>query len=143
MAVKITDYSTNLTGSTWIDVNTLFTMNDLPDRVPDSMSISASSLVNLFNCPIGARGPLFEPEYGAALYQLLQEPIDAQTADAINMGLIQALARWEPRIRLDYSGTYVIPDYNVPGYRIRITYTEDLTGVRQVTDFTVSNTGGF
>ena len=137
----MSDVRTNLSNATWIDVNTFVTSSTLPDRVVDNASIYASSLVNLFNCPIGARGPIFEPEYGCVLYKFLQEPIDQDTADSIQMGLIQAIARWEPRITLDYAGTSVVPNLSLPGYRIRISYTVYLTGSREVIEFEVTKTG--
>ena len=137
----MSDIRTNLSNATWIDVNTLTTKSTLPDRVPDVVSIYASSLVNLFNCPIGARGPIFEPEYGTNLYQLLQEPIDEQTSDLIMISLIQAISRWEPRITIDYGATSVTPNYRIPGYQIRITYTVNLTGHRETIDFAASKTG--
>ncbi len=135
------DLRTNLTGSTWVDVNTLVTISTLPDRVVDNASIYGSSLVNLFNCPIGSRGPLFEPEYGCRLYHFLQEPIDARTAESIRMDLIQAVSRWEPRISLDYGNTYVIPDHRIPGYKIRLAYTVNLSGSREIMDFEATKSG--
>lgn len=135
------DIRTNLSNATWIDVNTFVTKSTLPDRVSDVTSIYASSLVNLFNCPIGSRGPIFEPEYGSIFYELLQEPIDQATAQAIRIGMIQAIGRWEPRITLDLSDTWVIPDYNIPGYKVRIAYTINLSGNREVMEFEASKTG--
>jgi len=135
------DPRTNLSNATWIDVNTLVTKSVLPDRVADITSIYASSLVNLFNCPIGARGPIFEPEYGCVFYELLQEPIDELTAQSIRLGLIQSIGRWESRITLDFSDTWVVPDFRIPGYKLRISYTINLTGAREMIEFEASRTG--
>lgn len=118
----------DISGAYWVDVNTLVGNSALPDRLPDQASIISCSLVNLFNCPIGARGPLFEPTYGCLLYQFLQEPVDDVTARDIRISLIQSINKWEPRIVLDYSGTSVLPDYTLPGYRVRLAFTVRLTG---------------
>ncbi len=119
-----TSYQTSTIGATWIDTNTRFTQNNLPDRLPDELSISYSSLVNLFTCQIGERGKTFQPEYGSELYALLQEPIDDITSSRIRIGLIQAIGRWEPRIQLDYGQTSVVANTMIPGYEIRIVGTD-------------------
>lgn len=131
----LTPYQLQLEGALWIDVNTLLGLNGLPDRLPDEQSITYSSLFNLLNCPIGARSRTFQPTYGSLLYQLLQEPIDANTATLIQVGFIQAIERWEPRISLDYNGTAVQPDFQIPGYRIRLSYTVNISQERGTQDF--------
>jgi len=123
-----TQYQKSLNGATWIDVNTRYTVDALPDRLPDTLSISNSSLYNLFNCPIGARGKIFQPEYGSLWHHFLQEPIDDTTAAAMRIAMIQAIARWEPRIQLDYSKTYILAIPALPGYQVRITGVDTLTG---------------
>ncbi len=122
-----TDYQRSLQGATWIDVNTGFTVNNLPDRIPDELSITYSSLVNLFSCRIGERGKIFQPEYGSELYGLLQEPVDQITSDNIWIVLIQAIQRWEPRITLNYGQTSVTPNTQIPGYEIRLAGTDNIT----------------
>lgn len=124
---NLTEHQLSLGGATWIDVNTNVTLNVLPDRLPDTQAIRLSSLINLFNCPIGGRSRLFEPTYGTVIYELLQEPIDEVTAQSIQIGILQAIQKWEPRIILDFRNTHVIPDYSLPGYRVR------LSGVLTVT----------
>lgn len=121
-----TAYQLSLAGATWIDANSQYTQNNLPDRLPDDLAIKGA-LYNLFNCPIGARGKIFQPEYGSEWYYFLQEPIDASTAAKMRIAMIQSLARWEPRIVLDYSKTSITPDYNLPGYIVVITGTDALT----------------
>lgn len=123
-----TDHQKSLTGATWIDVNTNFTRDPLPDRLPDTLSISNSSLRNLFNCPIGARGKIFQPEYGSLWHYFLQEPIDDTTATSMRIAMIQAIARWEPRITLDYSKTFIKAVPQLPGYQVRIAGIDTLTG---------------
>lgn len=118
----------SLVNATWIDVNTGVTVNGLPDRLPDEQAIVLSSLYNLLGCPIGGRSRTFQPTYGTILYHMLQEPLDDQSAEALRMGLIQAIGKWEPRIKLDYSQTGVWPDYDLPGFRIRLAFTLILTG---------------
>lgn len=127
----------SLVNSTWIDVNSNLTRNGLPDRLPDEQAIILSSLYNLLGCPIGGRSRTFQPTYGTILYRMLQEPTDQQTADALRLGLIQAIAKWEPRIKLDYSQTFVEPDYTLPGFRIKLTFTLILTGDKYEQEYAV------
>ena len=142
MAIPLTQYQTSVNGAYWIDVNTLVSMNSMPDRLPDEQGITYSSLFNLFNCPIGGRGRIFEPTYGSILYQILQEPVDELSTQTIQIGFIQAIARWEPRIVIDYSNTYVLADYTMPGYRIRLAYTVNLSKQRISQDFNLYSSSG-
>lgn len=130
-----TNAQVSLAGATFIDVNTMYTQNTLPDRVPDALCIQAGSLFNLFNCPIGARSRIGEPEYGSMWYQFLQEPVDDITSGNMRIAMIQAIQRWEPRIQLDLSNTYIIPDVTLPGYRVRISGTEIISQSVIVIDF--------
>ena len=122
-----TSFELSLRGATWVDVNSRVTQDTLPDRLPDSLSIAHSSLFNLFNCNIGERGKIFQPEYGSEWRLFLQEPIDEITAAKMRIAMIQAIARWEPRIRLDYARCAIVPNLAIPGYEVRIYGTDTLT----------------
>jgi phage baseplate assembly protein W len=122
-----TAFELSLRGATWVDVNSLVTQDNLPDRIPDSLSIAHSSLFNLFNCNIGERGKIFQPEYGSEWRQFLQEPIDLYTAAKMRICMIQAIARWEPRIQLNYSKCSITPNVLIPGYIVVINGVDTLT----------------
>lgn len=136
MAIKpdpLIDYDIQLK-NTWLDVNSRFTQTQRPLLEPGSQAIR-NSLYNLFSCPIGARGPIFQPEYGTILFSQLQEPQDEQTAVAIRAGLIQSIERWEPRIRIIQSMTYVFPNPTSFGYEARVAWVEVLTNAQDATTF--------
>lgn len=139
MLITPTDHMLSLEGAIWIDVNTLVTMNTLPDRLADAESIYGGSLVNLFNCPIGGRGRIFEPTYGTLMYQFLQEPIDNVTAQSIRTNFIKAIDRWEPRIRLIMTDTWCKPVPTLPGYHIRISWVIDSSGEEGSQEFVLTN----
>jgi phage baseplate assembly protein W len=124
--MAITNFQLALNGATWVDANSQFLQNNLPDRIPDELAIQ-NSLYNLFNCPIGARGKIFQPEYGSEWYAFLQEPIDDITAASMQIGMIQTLKRWEPRIILDYSRTSITANLDIPGYEVVIAGFDSLT----------------
>lgn len=130
----LTQFQLSLTGATWIDVNSMYTQDANPDRLPDVLAVS-NSIFNILNCAIGARARTFQPEYGSLLYQFLQEPIDLITGNSINTSLIQALARWEPRIAVDTSKSFVQPDYSIIGYNVRIAFTLLLTSNKSSVSF--------
>lgn len=109
-----------LTNAVWIDVNPNYTQNNLPDRIPDTQAVMFSGLLNLFNCPVGARGRTFQPEYGSFWYKYLQEPITPITARSMTIGMFQAIRRWEPRIVIDQSQSGVVANLNIPGYQVRL-----------------------
>lgn len=105
----------------WLDVNSRLSQNGRPDLLPNIRALM-NSLFNLFQCPIGARGPIFEPEYGSILYSMLQEPLDLISSNKIKAGVIQAIQRWEPRIEVDIMNTFVMPDYNRNAFRVRLVF---------------------
>ena len=109
-----------LSDAVWVDSNPNFTQGPLPDQLPDAAAVMSSGLLNLFGCPVGARGRTFQPEYGIFWLNYLQEPINRITARSMTMGMFQAIKRWEPRIQIDQSYSNIIPDLNIPGYRIRL-----------------------
>jgi phage baseplate assembly protein W len=120
-----TQYQLSLNGATWIDFNSLFTMDSNPDRLPDVLAVG-NSIYNLLSSAMGSRSRIFQPEYGASLYQFIQEPLDQSTANKIRIGFIQALARWEPRITIDMANSYVNANYSTYGYDVRIAYSLNL-----------------
>lgn len=141
--MSITNFQLSLNGAIYVDANSGVTQNNLPDRIPDDLAIR-NSLYNLFNCPIGARGKIFQPEYGSEWYQFLQEPIDAITAAKMRIGMIQSIARWEPRIVLDYSKTSIVADSTLPGYYVNINGVDTITKKAVNASFTeiIGNSNG-
>jgi phage baseplate assembly protein W len=135
---QISQFQIQLQNATWIDINTMFTQNNLPDRLPDALAIQYGSLFNLFNCAIGQRSRIFQPTYGMLWIEFLQEPLDQITANKMQMGMLQALAKWEPRINVNLGSSYVTPDFSLPGYQVGISYTMGLTTQRQGMTFAVT-----
>jgi phage baseplate assembly protein W len=130
----VTNYMISIESATWIDVNSQFTLNSMPDLLPDALAVQ-NSLYNILNCPIGARGRIFQPTYGSLWYQFLQEPIDQTTANKMHMSTIQAIQTWEPRITVDIANSYINPDYTLPGYDVRIAFSLNLTSQKQNISF--------
>lgn len=117
----LTSYQKDLNNAKWVDINPLFSSDStVPLRLPDAQSVMYCSLYALINCPIGDRGGIFEPTYGCDLYWYLQEPCDQITAEKIKISILNAFAKWEPRISLDSSATTVTPNMNLPGFDIHI-----------------------
>lgn len=104
----------------WVDVNSNFGEDVDPELVIDVAAIN-NSLFNLFNCPVGSRP--FEREYGSDLIKAVFEPTDSKTADFIDLSLFQAIQRWEPRIKLDRSQSYVTATPEGDGFNVNIAYT--------------------
>ncbi|MEX8549587.1 GPW/gp25 family protein [Salmonella enterica] len=57
------------------------------------------SIVDILTTPLGTRVML--PEYGCNLYNLVDNPTDPGLSMKIIMTSAGALAKWEPRIRVD------------------------------------------
>lgn len=105
----------------WLDVNSSMGLDGKPDLLSNIRAL-VNSLFNLFQCPIGARGPIFEPEYGSILYWLLQEPMDHISAQKLKMACTQAIQRWERRIEIDLTRTRVLPDYNRNAFDVTLVF---------------------
>jgi len=117
-----TVYQLDLQNATWIDVNTRFTLNNLPDRLSDGLAIVKSSLYNLFNCIPGQRARTFQPTYGSIWLHFLQEPICDATSMKMETFMIKSIEQWEPRITIDLARTSITPDTSIPGYLVRIAF---------------------
>ena len=122
------------TNATYSDLNRFFGQEGAPDLLFDKQAIS-QALFNIFQTLVGEAGPIFEPEFGSILPQLLQQPLDEITAFEIRAATIQAAQRWEPRIEVDSSQTSVIVDQVSPGYQVYLVYRIRQTG--EVTSLTI------
>ena len=114
-----------------LDVNSLVSINSKGDLISDVDAIN-NSLYNLLNCPIGTR--LMRPDYGTRLSQLIYEPCDAQTAQTIEMSILQSIEQWEPRIQINPrssrvttlpggNGFKIVIDYYIPSSRTSSTFS--------------------
>lgn len=106
----------------WSDVNSRIGLVGKPDLLTNVGAIN-NSLYNLFRTPIGARGPIGQPEYGTNLPFILHEPLDYITANKIKIVIIQAIQRWEPRIYVDMKSTSVDIDRNNNAFKAVVRYT--------------------
>ena len=120
--------------ATFSDVNSNFGLVTLPEVVVDIQAIN-NSLYNILATPIGSR--TFQPEYGSVLHKFIHEPVDAQTAIAIEMLLVQAIERWEPRIAIDRSRTRAIPKHL--GFEVELYYS--IPRINKVSNVNFSFTG--
>lgn len=130
----------SLQGAMYIDVNSLITSSPLPGLLADLDSVKWSSFFNLFRCPVGARGRIFNARYGSRLLWLLQEPMDDTTATEIYHELDDAIKTWEPRVKVNLNQSSVTIDYGIPGYRCKLSLTDVITG--QVSDVSFNLTRG-
>ena len=134
---SLTPYQQRINGATWIDVNSTFTQNLMPERFADEQSALYCSFFNLMNCPVGARGRIFQPEYGSQLMWFLQQPFGTATAEQMKMSIMQTFARWEPRFQLNYAKTQITPISTLPGYRVRLVGRFKMTGIETGVEFEV------
>lgn len=130
----------SLQGATYIDVNSLITSSSLPSLLADFDSVKWSSFYNLFRCPTGARGRIFNARYGSRLLWLLQEPLDDTTATEIYHELDDAIKTWEPRVKVNMPQSSVRVDFGIPGYRCVLSLTDQITG--QVSNLSFNLTKG-
>lgn len=134
----ISNYKFNADTATWIDVNTRFTLDNLPDRVADDVAIIHSSLFNLMNCMPGQRARIFQPEYGSRWLSFIHEPISDMTAAKMQILMFESIKRWEPRVQIDLDRSSIDPDLNIPGYRVRLMFRMPNLSSSQQIQFEVS-----
>lgn len=136
--MKITKYQLQLDGATWVDVNTNYGVDNLPDRLPNQLAIMNSSLFNLLNCAPGQRARTFQPTYGSLWLSFIHEPILDITAAKMQSMMVDAIDKWVPQILLDPNETRIDADTNLPGYRVRISFSTPFMANPQQVKFEVS-----
>lgn len=130
---SLANYKFTLDNATWIDINSRFTLDKLPDRVSDDVAIIHSSLYNLFNCVPGQRARTFQPEYGSRWLSFIHEPISDLTAAKMQLMMFESIRKWEPRIQLDLNQSSIEANYQLPGYVVRLVfYMPNLATSQQV-----------
>lgn len=85
-----------------------------------------SSIENILGTQLGER--VFLPDFGSRIQQLLFQPIDDITASDLRSETLRAIERWEPRVRIIDSDTFVEPLPDENRYVMNITYTIVATG---------------
>ena len=126
--------------ASYVDLNSNFGEDGVSDLLFDRGAIS-QALRNIFSTTVGEAGPIFNPEFGSLLPQLLQEPLDDITTYKIRGATIQAVQRWEPRVEIDFSRTSVDILYALPGYQITLVYKIRQTGETAASSVTLKATG--
>jgi len=79
------------------------------------------ALTTLFNTKKTER--LFRPEYGFDLDDILFRIIDSATALYIEQRIVEAIGRWEPRVKLNYAKTTITPYEDENRYDIILAFT--------------------
>lgn len=79
------------------------------------------SIHNILSTLKGER--LFEPEFGADLEDLLFRPMDEITAEFILNFTLDAIERWEPRVKLNSSQSEVTPVYPENKYEAELVFS--------------------
>jgi phage baseplate assembly protein W len=117
----------------WVDINPRYSQNRLADRLSADLAITQGSLYNLLNTVPGDQSRIFRTDYGSHWKMFLQENINDVTAAQMELLLLDAIAKWEPRIKLRRDQSFVIPDFKLPGYKVRIVFLTPDDQTQQVT----------
>jgi phage baseplate assembly protein W len=73
---------------------------------------------------------VMRPQFGCAIWNLLFEPINANTMGLMSEAVREAIGRWEPRIELE--DVHVLPDHRAEGkVLIEIDYRTKVTNDRR------------
>ena len=103
----------------WKDFDNEFRRKNDGD-VLDMININAifNSLTNIFETFQGRRRMI--PEFALPLYGILFEPVDEITSQRLGEMLLDAVEKWEPRIKVDNVEINARPDQNE--YRINLEF---------------------
>ena len=64
----------------------------------DDIAHLKQSIIDILSTPIGSR--VLNREYGSNLYKLIDEPVNQYLYQKIYAAVVEALDRWEPRIKV-------------------------------------------
>jgi phage baseplate assembly protein W len=110
-----------MTSYSYSDLNQRFGYPGQSELVLDQAAIR-QALYNIFTTTPGEAGPIFEPEFGSLLPQLVHEPMDRITEMRLEAATLQAIQRWEPRIEVDIGQSSIVANYQYQLYDVRIVY---------------------
>ena len=77
----------------------------------DIQVLVRSSILQILGTYLGER--YMEPEFGSRLPELLFEPIDDIAVGLARVYTIDAIKRWEPRVKLNDVVTTIVPDQGI------------------------------
>lgn len=83
-------------------------------------SVILSSIMNILNTPLDSR--IMMPQFGSVLHELVFEPNDDILGALAQSYVADAIARWEPRVRLNSSEIFR-DQFRSDVLNIRLTYT--------------------
>lgn len=118
--MNITKFQLSLDGAVWIDINSQYGLDNLPDRLPDQLAITNCALFNLLNCAPGQRARTFQPTFGSEWLRFIHEPIVDATAAKMESSMLDSIERWLPQVTINRKSTRIDADTSLPGYRVRI-----------------------
>jgi phage baseplate assembly protein W len=78
------------------------------------------SISSILSTPKNTR--LFLPEFGSEIEAILFEPMDEITTNRLYDYIIEAIERWEPRVRLDLAKSSVVANYEQHTYNVVLNF---------------------
>ncbi len=77
---------------------TLIGMDNSTGRTLSGVTHLRQSITDILSTPLGSR--VMRHDYGSGLFSLIDDPMGSPTTVAVYAAIAEALAKWEPRIRL-------------------------------------------
>lgn len=101
-----------------INSNLLANSNKTDTRNNSDADAVLGSIKNLFMYKPGQR--ILTPEYGMDFSNLIYQPMNDKTAEAIGITIQNALKKWEPRVII--SRIDIDPDYEDNTYYVKVSF---------------------
>jgi len=107
----------------------LYFFNDLNRRfqqtsnqlVITSIEALNMDIDNILECP--QKSFMFNRGFGSRIKSILFDPMNEMTANRLKILFIEAIELWEPRLRLNFQASAVIPYYDIHTYVAYLVYT--------------------
>ena len=77
---------------------TMIGMQSHTGRPLDGVAHLRQSITDILSTPLGSR--VMRHDYGSRLFTLIDAPMGSQTTVGVYSAIAEALAKWEPRLRL-------------------------------------------
>lgn len=113
-------------GDIYSDLNQVDPTNNPLVKNEDSIY---QSINNILVISPGER--LFRPLFGSDIDQIPFEPLNDGTSLLLFKEIVEAIDRWETRVRIDNSTTTITPNYEEQSYTLLLAFIIQRMGVQQ------------
>lgn len=99
-----------------------------------------SAIKNVLLGYVGCKSRIFNQQFGSLVYNIIGEPLDYATASSLQVAILQAVGRWEPRAAINVNTVKVTPDRENAAFRVELQFYVRATDKTEITTLTLRGT---